>query len=327
MSSGIELARTFWRECVRPWLGAEAAVVGATLLGPGSEVLGFDDDVSTDHDFGPRLQLLVADPALVPSVRERLEPGLPDTFRGWDVRYATTADPTRRHRITVATVGAGFADLCGIDPTAPITTDRWLATPTARLAGVTTGAVFADPTGAIAHARRVLRWYPDSLWRYVLACQWRRLAQEEPFLRRAADIGDDLGSRLIAGRLARDLMRLAFLLEQQWAPYGKWLGTAFGRLQLAPVALPALDGLVTAPSGAQREQHYLDAASTFVAAQNRLDMAPPIDPTSRRFHQRDLHVLDAQRLADALIDDEALRTLGWRGAIDQWVDNTDALTA
>ena len=31
----------------------------AALLGPGSEVLGFDTERSTDHDWGPRLQVFL----------------------------------------------------------------------------------------------------------------------------------------------------------------------------------------------------------------------------------------------------------------------------
>ena len=46
--SGLQLSRGLYGQVVAP------------LLGDGSEVLGFDDEVSTDHDFGPRLQVFVA---------------------------------------------------------------------------------------------------------------------------------------------------------------------------------------------------------------------------------------------------------------------------
>ena len=35
---------------------------------------------------------------------------------------------------------------------------------------------------------------------------------------------------MVAARLARDAMRLAFLMAESYAPYSKWLGTAFTRL-------------------------------------------------------------------------------------------------
>lgn len=47
-------------------------------------------------------------------------------------------------------------------------------------------------------------------------------------------MGDDLGSRLIAASLVRDLMKLCFLIEKTYAPYTKWFGTAFTKLRCAP---------------------------------------------------------------------------------------------
>ena len=58
---GLELSRRFYWEAVRPvldglWPGLPHA---AALIGAGSETLGFDDEMSTDHGWGPRLQLLL----------------------------------------------------------------------------------------------------------------------------------------------------------------------------------------------------------------------------------------------------------------------------
>ncbi|MGD6748549.1 DUF4037 domain-containing protein [Streptomyces sp. BH105] len=59
------------------------------------------------------------------------------------------------------------------------------------------------------------------MWRHLLACQWQRISQEEAFVGRCAESGDDLGSALVAGRLVRDLMRLCLLPDRRCAPYGK----------------------------------------------------------------------------------------------------------
>ncbi|MDE0312275.1 MAG: hypothetical protein OXI52_08420, partial [Caldilineaceae bacterium] len=59
--SGMELSRRFYWEAVRPVL--ERSFCGlphaAALIGAGSETLGFDDEMSTDHGWGPRLQLFL----------------------------------------------------------------------------------------------------------------------------------------------------------------------------------------------------------------------------------------------------------------------------
>ena len=64
----------------------------------------------------------------------------------------------------------------------------------------------------------------------MLAAQWTWVAQEEAFVGRAVEVGDELGSRVMAARVVRELMRLCFLLERAYAPYSKWLGSAFARL-------------------------------------------------------------------------------------------------
>ena len=113
------------------------------------------------------------------------------------------------------------------------TTVEWLLLPQQVLLEVVAGAVFHDDTGELTALRRELDWYPDDLWLWLIACQWQRISQEESFVGRTAQVGDELGSGIIAARLAHDVMRLCFLLERQYAPYSKWFGTAFSKLDAA----------------------------------------------------------------------------------------------
>ena len=57
---GLELSRRFFHELVCPLLtGAFPGLCyAAALLGPGSEVLSFDTELSVDHDWGPCLLIL-----------------------------------------------------------------------------------------------------------------------------------------------------------------------------------------------------------------------------------------------------------------------------
>jgi hypothetical protein len=209
-------------------------------------------------------------------------------------------------------------------------------------AALTAGAVFADPEGHLALRRRALRWYPADVWRYALAAGWLRVDQEEPFVARTASTGDDLGSRVLAARLARDLMRLAFLVERRWAPYGKWFGRAFGELAVARRAGPLLAAALAAGEWREREDALARAGGVLVAATNDLGLCPPVDPAPRQFHDRDIRVVGARRvsvaLAGAITDPDVLRLLaaqGWgpgpdpgrlAGTVDQAVDSTEILT-
>jgi len=80
----------------------------------------------------------------------------------------------------------------------------------------------------------------------VLKAQWRRIEQAEAFSGRCAEVGDELGSRVVAARQVREVMHLAFLLERECMPYSKWLGTAFARLRCSAELQPALLGALGA---------------------------------------------------------------------------------
>ncbi|ETK30618.1 DUF4037 domain-containing protein [Microbispora sp. ATCC PTA-5024] len=342
---GLELSRILYEQAVRPILAEECPGLpyAAARLGPGSEVLGFDTARSTDHDWGPRLEVFLAPEAAAEhgaGVSRLLAERLPKQVRGWPthfrrpdpgspVAHMETTDGPVDHRVTVTDLGGWLTARLGFDPgrAEPATRD-WLATPQQNLAEVTAGAVFHDGPGSLTAVRRRLAWYPDQVWRYLLACQWQRISQEEAFAGRCAEVGDDLGAALVAGRLARDLMRLCLLLGRRYAPYGKWLGSAYARLPVAGALTPSLRGAVAAARHPERERHLCDAYETVAALQNRSGLAEPVDPACRQYHGRPFRVLHAERFAHALaatLTDPALRALPLSGSVDQWADGTDLL--
>src|SRR4051794_18503207 len=223
--SAAEVGAGFHAEVIAPLLGDVGYAAG--LLGWGSDVLGYDTARSMDHGWGPRLVVLV-DEADVAQVRQTIDAGLPDSYEGFAVRFGWDSyEPT--HHVTVATLGDWLRGWLGFDASQGIGIDDWLVTPQQQLLGVVAGRVYADD-GRLAPVRAALAWYPDQIWRWMLACQWSRIAQEEAFVQRTHEVGDELGSRVVTGRLVRDLMRLALLQSRTYAPYTKWLGTAFARL-------------------------------------------------------------------------------------------------
>ena len=92
--SGLALSKAFYSEAVRPLLGDVPHA--AALLGWGSDVLGFDTSRSTDHGWGPRLQVFVAADQ-VPPLRDAVEAGLPGEFRGLPTRFGWDEIPVSHH--------------------------------------------------------------------------------------------------------------------------------------------------------------------------------------------------------------------------------------
>ena len=328
---GVELARLFYAEAVRPLLGDLPHA--AARIGPGSDVLGYDSPRSTDHDWGPRLELFLAPGADGDSVSQRLRDELPKRFRDWPthfeppgarVRSMADTDGPVDHYVKVAEFGAWCRQWLGFDARAGVTVKQWLATPWQRFAEVTGGAVFHDDFGELTATRRRLRWYPDDVWRYVLACQWTRIAQEEAFVGRTAEAGDELGSRLVTARLSREVARLLLLLGRVWPPYEKWLGSA---VRTDPAARHLLVAL-RAGDVDGREAGLCAAYEAAGERQNALGLAAAVLATCRPYFDRPFLVIGADRFAQALIariTDPQLREAPLTGAVSQFVDSTDAL--
>jgi hypothetical protein len=331
---GLALAREFYAMVVRPLLAEHFPGVryAAALLGPGSEVAGFDSRRSTDHDWGPRLQVFLPDGEATDraaSITDMLADRLPESFRGYRVAFPLSreGDGTARHRVEVAGLGAWLTGRLGFDPQGAVTLLDWLATPTQRLAEFTGGSVFHDGPGELSRARDALAWYPRDVWLYLLACQWRRIEQEEAFPGRCAEAGDDLGSIVVTARLARDLMRLCLLMQRRYPPYSKWLGTAFAALPGASGLAACLAATVSAGSWPARERHLVEAYEIVAALHNQLGVTTPLDTSTRGFYDRPYQVIDAKRFTAALraaIADPRIRALPQTGSVDQFTDSTDA---
>jgi hypothetical protein len=297
-------------------------------------VLGYDTPLSTDHDWGPRLLLFLAahqDPADIPRIEDALRQQLPPTFQGYPTRFRLSHDapgtPPRPH-VTVQTVRGYCAARLGLDPSAAWQPADWLSVPQQTLLELTAGAVYHDGPGELTALRARLAFYPHELWLYLMAAQWRRIAQQEAFVGRAGEVGDELGSRLLAATIVHDLMRLCFLIERRYAPYSKWVGTAFAGLACGPTLSPLFARVLQAEEWHMREAALAPAYAAVVERHNGLGLTPPVEATVSPYYTRPYLVLHAGRVADALlaaITDPAVRSLPAYGGIDQVSDNTDLL--
>jgi hypothetical protein len=322
---GLELSRAFYEEVVADLVGDVPHA--AALLGTGSDVLGLDTERSTDHGWGPRLQVFVAAED-VHRVRESVDRGIPAEYGGWPTRFGWD-DVPETHHIDVVSLRDWLLDRLGFDPRDSVGLVQWLTTPQQILLEVTRGAVHRDDDGDLEAVREALTWYPDDVWLWLLACQWRRLDQEEPFVGRTEEVGDELGSRIVAARLARDLIRLCFLLERRYAPYSKWLGTAFGLLESSSAVGQALGDALAAVDIQAREEALVRGFQAAAALHNVRGVTRPVDESIGHFHSRPFRVLGSSRFVDACLEevhDSQLRALPLVGAIDQLADSVDLLS-
>lgn len=343
--SGLQLAQGFYQKAVKPIIDRHFPNLSysAALIGFGSDVLGYDTPMSRDHMWGPRLQLFLP-PDLISDVRQPLDEAfrreLQVTFGGYPTNFDAPDEIGVRllqpidhgpvnHLIEITTIERYFYEQLGVNVYTQTLLSDWLAFQEHRLLSLTAGKVFHDHLGLEAIRAR-LAYYPHDLWLYLLAAQWKLIAQEEPFMGRTGDLGDELGSRVITGRLVERIMRLCFLMEKRYAPYSKWFGTAFKELKCYPAVGPLLENILHAANWRDREQWLTQVYQSVGSLQNALGVTPPVPVEVSSFHDRPFQVLHSERFAEALlaaIQDESVRRLPpFAGSVNQFlVESSDVL--
>lgn len=341
---GLELSELFYTEAVKPLLAQQFPdiVYSAALLGLGSEVLGFDTPQSMDHDWGPKLMLFLGEAdhdAWRDEIDRVLRQQLPAEIHGYPTNFGRHGDGTTvmqansggpiDHGVLLLTVDCFFCYVLGFDPTGRIRSMDWVRVPQNHLLMLTAGRVFHDGLGQLKPLRAKLAYYPHDVWLYLLAAQWRRIAQEEAFMGRCGQVGDELGSRLIAARLVRDLMRLCFLMERRYAPFIKWFGSAFAQLECAAELLPLFSQVLRADSWQERQAHLAIAYEFVAQKHNSLGITDPLATEVSQYHGRPFLVIHADRFVDTLRaeikSEEVLALPEHLGSVDQFLDSTDAL--
>ncbi|RJE90254.1 DUF4037 domain-containing protein [Paenibacillus sp. 1011MAR3C5] len=324
---GIELCKRFHDECIEPLLARQfpSLLYTSSLIGPGSEVLGFDTEMSMDHDWGPRVVLFLQakNMDLAKDIQNVINTHCPQRFYGFHVDLNQT----------VITSLAQFLQLkLAIDVEKELEALDWLTFPSQVLAEVVGGEIFRDDGGQLTRIRTEFMYYPHDVWLYMMASVWNRIGQEEHLMLRAGYIGDELGSSVIGSRLVRDIMNLCFLMERRYAPYPKWFGTAFKTLDCASELLSVLHAVQSSMTWRERESSLCRAYEILARMHNRLGISETVSEQVSPFYERPYNVIHGSAVANSIISqitDPMLCKLSQKrlvGGIDQVSDNTDFIS-
>lgn len=347
---GLELARLFYLEAVKPILDNSFPGLryATALIGSGSEVLGFDTEMSSDHHWGPRTLLFLRQDDYDQhrnNLDEVLRDRLPLRFQGYSTNFTPpdSADNNTQqledidcgpvnHRVELHTIRGFFLDYLNFDINHEIEPADWLTFPDQKLRTITGGSVYHDEIG-LQGVRDRFDYYPHDVWLYLLASGWARIGQEEHLMGRAGMVGDEIGSAIIGSRLVRDLMRLCFLMERQYAPYPKWFGSAFNQLKCAEELSPMLSAVLLAQVWEERQKNLALAYENVARMHNALGITEPRLTNVSTFFGRPFLVIElAGGFANAIrerITDESVKRIaekGLIGSIDQFSDSTDILS-
>lgn len=224
--NGLELAERYFTAhglpLIRDSFSEYKDRIAAGLVGLGSECLGFDDEFSRDHDWGPGfcLWLTEADYNRIGSTLLTAYHNLPALFEGFE----RTTSEWGGGRVGVFETGAFYRRLLGRTD-APETLSDWLRLQENNLSVCTSGEVFYDPLGEFSGIRRkLLVFYPDDVRIVKIAARCMVIGQSGQYnYLRSLWRHDYFAAQYAETKFCADVMSLVYLLNRRYAPYYKWL--------------------------------------------------------------------------------------------------------
>ncbi|MDF2939134.1 MAG: hypothetical protein K0Q90_4507, partial [Paenibacillaceae bacterium] len=218
---GLDLSEAFYWEIIRPVIGRRYPFLlekhAAGLIGYGSDVLGHDDALSQDHEWGARCHVWLADPDYAEHAAElnqTLHEEVPDVFRSCPARFTPDAaggvlvphtGSSSIHHVAITTPSRHMRIQLGVD-TEELTWIDWLVIPEQKLMEWTRGRVFADPVNTVTALREKLAFLPTEVWRYKLKEAWSSFVLLH--VAALADRrGDSFSARLTINRMAEKAVR------------------------------------------------------------------------------------------------------------------------
>lgn len=247
---GIELARAYYEEWGRPMLEERfphlLPLIAVGLVGSGSECLGYDDEISRDHDFEPGFCIFLPGEESVSRrdafLLERAYGKLPNTFRGY-IRSPLSPVGGNRHGVILL---SEFLSAKTGDPDGELSATDWFRIPEQTLAEVTGGTLFFDGSGEFTAVRQKLQYLPEEVRRKKLAGQLLIMGQAGQYnYSRCIRRGDTGAAQLAAVEFAKAAIHGFFLLHRVYLPYYKWQFRALRDLPLSGDPARSLERIIS----------------------------------------------------------------------------------
>ncbi len=224
---GLELSRRYWEAYGRAMLERDFPevrdLIAAGLCGSGSEVLGYDDGISQDHDFEPGFCLFLPGEETVDRRTafrlERAYAKLPAEFEGC---ARAKISPVGGSRHGVIRLDAFLREKTGRED-GRLTVGGWMTVPEQNLLEVTGGEIWMDGSGAFTEIRRSLSFFPEDIRLRKLSGELLMMNQSGQYnYRRCLDHGEKGAAMLAAGTFVRAGLHALHLMEGKYMPYYKW---------------------------------------------------------------------------------------------------------
>lgn len=251
---GMELSRAFYEQFGAPMIHERfpeyEEIIAVGLTGSGSECYGYDDAVSTDHDFEPGFCMFIPGEDIVDRRTafqlERAYAGLPKEFGGY--RRAAIS-PVGGSRHGVIRIDEYFQQKTGAMPD-ELSLTQWLSIPESALAEAVNGEIFRDDACLMKDAREILRNMPRDIRLKRLAGHLLMMAQSGQYnYERCLLHGEAAAAQTCMYLFAQHMSAAWFLLHNKYMPYYKWSFRALRGLPEGEKTADWLERLISTGNG------------------------------------------------------------------------------
>lgn len=232
--TGIERSRELFETLVEPTLKREMPelldIASIGIAGQGSECLGYDDDLSEDHDFKTRCTIWLDKPDY-----EDYFDKIQRIFQNIDAEIKCECAQDFYQKYT------GLSS-------PPTTISQWLVLPQDLLRIVSNGELFINHCKAFKEFREViLNYYPDDVRFKKMAYCLNKIAQSGQYnYARAIKRGDDVVAMFSMSEFIEFHIKFLHLVNRKYSPFYKWRYRSAKELKiLAPQTLHLIEKLAS----------------------------------------------------------------------------------
>lgn len=267
---GLEIAKDFYTEWGKEYLEKSfPELVARVAVGRvfGSDVIGADDDISKDHNWGPQFTIFL-------SAKDYAEQGeklsavmnaaAPNPWRGFRLAGGGDQSVEVESIPNFIQMWIGFNEIPGRNEDWQVIVKEPIdggvhAGRESTLYFLRHGAFWYDGSGEMSSWREALHYYPKKIWYTRLAEELFRVWQhgEYNFVQRVAKRDEPLAKAICIGEFVNGVMRTLLLLNRDYSPYWKWLAHEFRKLEAAQTYVPLLEELVSVSTTARQVEIVL----------------------------------------------------------------------
>lgn len=246
IGKGLGIAEDFFRQWGLPAIQERwPSLVGNMAAGRifGSDVLGGDDEVSRDHNWGPQFHIWLHSDDYVAmglKIEEALNGAAPNPWNGF--RVAGGGDKSVHvHNIET------YCNEVFHGQYADFRNPPWeyLKDHESNLYFIRHGAIWHDPASLLGEVQSVLHFYPKQCYLQRLKEECFRVWHhgEYNFVQRMVKRADPIACAICLGEFISGVMKLCFLISKDYAPYWKWLAFEFRKREESCNIAVLLDSL------------------------------------------------------------------------------------